>query len=75
MSDAIDNQALSILSSMIAKEHTRSDIEFVRKLWKERSVAVDALVHLREWNLMHSQARDDAVIDDVVDRALAEIEE
>ena len=75
MSEALDNRVLSLLSEMISGGSSRSDVDLVRRLWKERSLAVNALVNIRDWDMMHDRARDLDLVDDLCWDVLEQIDD
>ena len=55
MSDALDNRTLGVMNVLIAAGLPDA-AKVMQQLWKERTLAVDALVHIRDWDLMHAEA-------------------
>lgn len=55
MSDALDNRTLGVMNVLISAGLPDA-AKVMQQLWKERTLAVDALVHIRDWDLMHAEA-------------------
>lgn len=55
MSDALDNRTLGVMNVLIGAGLPDA-AKVMQQLWKERALLVDAMLRIRDWDLMHAEA-------------------
>jgi len=73
MSEDLDTQTLALVARIL--DSHPEDALLIRRLWKDRTLLIDAMGHIRDWDMMSAQARSLVLVDKIVATTLEKVEE